>query len=709
MNYRFPAFLILILGSLIAASPLQAASYWVGNNPDNDFNNGNNWNPVGVPAGVIAGIQNGGTAYLSGTGVNALTSLYVGNQAEAGDGQAAGAGNLVQSGGTLTTSSDLYVARATGAQNVGPSAYSISGGTLAVGPAASSAVYLHLATGDDDAGILNISGGTVAVGNVSPGASIGSIRLGENTRSVGIVNQTGGTVITRSAITLGYFNGMSYGYYKLSGAASSLTAQSSGDECTIGQSGMGLFEQSGGNFTVNTRCWVGLGSSGSSTFGVVNLSGGTINSLSTGARTVIGGYGTGVLNIGNSGAQYLSKWETWVGWQSGSTGIINLGAVGSTLGQGGLFRTQGLTRNAGSTVSQLNFHGGTIQAYANNANFLNSSGAGGAVDAYVYSEGGVIDTNNCNITLQHPLLAPGGKGVSSAFTVTNSGSGYQSPPVVKITGGGGKGAAAYAVLAGDQVTSIVLTNPGVGYTGTPTVTLEGGRDGGWWTGHPQVATATASLNTGNSSGGLKKIGAGTLTLSSAGNSYTGATTIEAGTLALSSAGLINASPLIDVKSGAFYDVSAKSGGYNLLGAQTLKGAGTVTGSVVAAAGSTIEPGESPGMLTLTGNLALDGALKIEGSDSAFDRLAVGGTVDLDGGTFDFSGVTAPLTQPSYTFVTFAPGGLTGAAAESSVPTGYHVQYDNSAGTIALVVPEPSALVLLAFGLIGIAASLRRRR
>ena len=54
------------------------------------------------------------------------------------------------------------------------------------------------------------------------------------------------------------------------------------------------------------------------------------------------------------------------------------------------------------------------------------------------------------------------------------GVGYTEPPVVSITGGGGSGAQATAVLGNGEVTAIKLTNAGSGYITTPTVTLIGG-------------------------------------------------------------------------------------------------------------------------------------------------------------------------------------------------------------------------------------------
>lgn len=61
-----------------------------------------------------------------------------------------------------------------------------------------------------------------------------------------------------------------------------------------------------------------------------------------------------------------------------------------------------------------------------------------------------------------------------SVAVTKGGSDYSSVPTVSITGGGGTGATATAVVIQGVVTAINLTNAGSGYTSLPAVTLSGG-------------------------------------------------------------------------------------------------------------------------------------------------------------------------------------------------------------------------------------------
>jgi len=81
-------------------------------------------------------------------------------------------------------------------------------------------------------------------------------------------------------------------------------------------------------------------------------------------------------------------------------------------------------------------------------------------------------------------------GPVNGVTITSPGSGYSSPPLVNITGGGGIGAAASANVSG--VVALNITNGGTGYTTTPNVVIAGGGGTG--------ATANAQIN------GLTSIG-----------------------------------------------------------------------------------------------------------------------------------------------------------------------------------------------------------
>ncbi len=80
------------------------------------------------------------------------------------------------------------------------------------------------------------------------------------------------------------------------------------------------------------------------------------------------------------------------------------------------------------------------------------------------------------------LCAPGftsqrDTGVTG-IEVSNAGNNYTSAPTVALSGGGGSGAAATAIVADGKITGFTITNPGSGYTSAPSVALSGGGGSG---------------------------------------------------------------------------------------------------------------------------------------------------------------------------------------------------------------------------------------
>lgn len=127
-------------------------------------------------------------------------------------------------------------------------------------------------------------------------------------------------------------------------------------------------------------------------------------------------------------------------------------------------------------------------------------------------------------------------------------------------------------------------------------------------------------------GGLSKGKTGTVVFTN-NNTYGGNTTINAGILTLTGLGSISNSPVITVQSGATFDVSGVTAGFELLSTQTLKGGGTINGSVTAS--GTISPGTSLGTLTFNNDLTIAGNLVIEVNNSlspSNDVISVAGAL-----------------------------------------------------------------------------------
>jgi len=88
--------------------------------------------------------------------------------------------------------------------------------------------------------------------------------------------------------------------------------------------------------------------------------------------------------------------------------------------------------------------------------------------------------------------------------------------------------------------------------------------------------------------------------------------VNSGTLALMGSGQIGQSSLISVMAGTVLNVSGRSDQtLTLNSGQTLKGSGSVNGKLSALAGSTINPSDAIGTLTVQNNITLAGQLLME--------------------------------------------------------------------------------------------------
>lgn len=261
------------------------------------------------------------------------------------------------------------------------------------------------------------------------------------------------------------------------------------------------------------------------------------------------------------------------------------------------------------------------------------------------------------------------------------------------------------------------------------------------------------------SASLAKIGAGRMHLVAA-NTYTGDTEIAQGTLSLGPSATLEGSPSVHVGAGATFDVTAKSGGYNVLASQVLKvngavlgsanvfgtlsGTGTISQDVSVFAAGVLSPGGSPGVLGIEGSLAFgDGSvfnLELGGATPGnglgrYDQVNVGQSVtigtdvvlnlSLSGGfmpsesdTFfvlnrsdllDFSGFFLNAEEGA---IVALGNGFTGTITYQADWTGTQGGSSLTGGNdiaIYSVVPEPGSALLLVGGLALLSGGRRRRK
>jgi fibronectin-binding autotransporter adhesin len=334
------------------------------------------------------------------------------------------------------------------------------------------------------------------------------------TNSNGVVNQTSGTVnVLTGVVALGRWDG-SYGAYNMfGGSLVALDLYNGGYGNDFGSS---YFYQNGGVVTITGSTVIGVnsgaGPGASAGINVLRLASGSFNQT---AGNFLLGHAAGGLGVAtvSGGSLAVSNGNIIVGNNATGTGILNL--------SGGTVQANAVTFGSGTGI--VNFNGGYLQASSN----AQSAFLTGLTSANVYSSGGTVDNSGKSITIGQALLVASGSGLSTV-PVTAGGSGYIGAPVVKVTGGGGSGATAEAVISGGSVSSIVFTNPGSGYTSAPSFTISGGGGSGTTLGTP-ILTA----NSGN--GGLTFTGAGVTTLTSNASSLGGNLVVNGGTLQAASA------------------------------------------------------------------------------------------------------------------------------------------------------------------------------
>ncbi|MFZ5812218.1 MAG: beta strand repeat-containing protein, partial [Thermodesulfobacteriota bacterium] len=584
--------------------------------------------------------NSGGAVTVSRSGASDVTALLATSLGTIG-----GASALAISA-TATSGTDAYgIYSSGGALSIGAIA---STGSITATAGTNYAYGLHGAdgvtiTGEMAGDIAASSGGQYAHGIYSSG---GAISIGSIAES-GSIEATAGT-------------NWAYGLYAIAGVT--ITGEMAGDitaTATSGSNARGIY--SGGALSIGSIASTGsimATAGGTTAYGLYGLFGVTIVGEMAGDITATAG-GHTALGIWSGGT---------LGGGGASTPVSISGTVSA--------RANGLAVAVGADGAMNLYVTGTLSGVD-----TSGSGEGYAIRAGTPDGIGGWNTGSADnniVTLGHGATIIGkidlGTGANNALTLLGVPNAATS--IARISG-------VDSLAVGDGTT-------GTNWTLAPTATSSFGSvaifPNAALTVNENVAITGDTVNNGaltfdlasnvsyagviSGSGSLTKAGTATLVLSGD-STYTGSTLVSGGTLDVT--GTL-ASQAYQVDSGATLTlhqnmtltgtalVNGTMGSPELTIAATgtLAGSGTVTGDVVSS--GLISPGNSPGTLTIAGNLYLGAGstLFMEITPTVSDLVVVSGTTTIAGGALSLDVAQGYYSAgQTFTLLTSA-GGITGA-------------------------------------------------
>lgn len=408
--------------------------------------------------------------------------------------------------------------------------------------------YMWVGGGAGCRGVVEITGATASMTN--------KLYLGSSTNAVGAAYQNGGKVrMSCNSTADGAWGAGGYGFYDA--AAGSLSIGHCLNLGNGSKTGTGILRASGGDVNVGGDMFVSSGGTG-----VVHVTAGTLTfptgTLRLGQKQWANAdpCGLGILTVDGADALvklcYLSLGQRQAPAFSAANlnkGVLAVQTAIARMSQTGDGKTKFYTE-ADQPKAYVNFNGGTLRTLAASLNFFATGDLTKPTKVTAFAGGATFDANGLSATVNLPVEAPDGCGVTSIdlpadFVQT----GWLGPQHVSIRGGSGHGATAITDFdqASGKITKIIVTSPGQGYRAGDVVTAT--MPNANYNGTLACTAHVAELVSGGLTVTNSSATAGTITLAKA-NTYTGPTVVAAGTLKVGAEGAIPAGSAITIVAGA---------------------------------------------------------------------------------------------------------------------------------------------------------------